>query len=67
MQPQRRLSSSGVSAVPSGGGLTFLLQEAEVEDEEDIDNPAKFVTQVQLCEVLIRVGVQSPACLPPIS
>ena len=52
MQPQRRLSSSGVSAVPSGGGLTFLLQEAEAEDEEDIDNPAKFVTQVQLCKVL---------------
>ena len=38
---------AGVSAVPSGGGLTFLLQDAdEDDDEEDIDNPAKFVTQV---------------------
>ena len=49
-QPLRR-PSSGVSAVPSGGGLTFLMQEVEDEDDEDVDNPAKFVTQVRMKKV----------------
>ena len=58
LQPQRRLSS-GVSAVPSGGGLTFLMQEAEDEDEdEDIDNPAKFVTQVGVSKEFYRLTHQ---------
>ena len=44
--------SSGVSAVPSGGGLTFLMQtEDEEDDDDDIDNPAKFVTQVLMNKV----------------